>query len=138
MSDDKTLLERWHDESEEYRKAYAREGLILDVTEQIWEALNRKGWNQAKLAEALGVTASYVSQLLNGSRNMTLRTLSDIVYALGHEICLRIHEKDRRIEWHEEPQAVLLKQNLLPRLGLAGRIDPANQKNWSNPQELAA
>jgi len=39
--------------------------------------------NQTNLAKRMGATRGHVSQLLNGSRNMTLRTLADSCSALG-------------------------------------------------------
>ena len=38
---------------------------------------------KADLAKALGQSKAHVTQLLNGGRNMTLRTLSDIAYTMG-------------------------------------------------------
>jgi len=78
----KSDLEKWAEQSEEHSKAYAQEGLILDVTEAIWEMMDQTGIKKKDLAKKLGKSSAYITQLLNGSRNMTLRTLADIAYAL--------------------------------------------------------
>ncbi len=56
--------------------------LILDVTEMIVELMNERGVTRSELADRLGKTKGHISQLLSGSRNLTLRTLSDIFVAL--------------------------------------------------------
>jgi len=92
-------LEAWVNESDENRRLYAQEGLILSVTEEIWTAMNRRGLNKQQLAEHLGTGKSHVSQLLNGARNMTLRTLSDIAEALGQHIEIMFHNKEDEALW---------------------------------------
>lgn len=77
---------RTKDRSRELRQ----EQLILGVTEQIFESMQRQGITQRELADRLRKSKSYVSQLLNGSRNMTLRTLSDVCLALGVQPAMNI------------------------------------------------
>lgn len=77
---------RTKDRSRELRQ----EQLILDVTEQIFESMKRQGVTQRELADRLSKSKSYVSQLLNGSRNMTLRTLSDVCLALGVQPAIKV------------------------------------------------
>jgi transcriptional regulator with XRE-family HTH domain len=80
-----TKLEKWAEQSDEHARIYAQEGLILDVTEAIWEQMDKAGLKKKDLAKMLGKSPAYITQLLNGSRNMTLRTLSDIAYAMNIE-----------------------------------------------------
>ena len=67
----------------DFNRKVAQEKLILDVTESIFEVLEAQGKSKADLAKAMGRSNAYITQLLNGSRNMTLRTLSDIGFALN-------------------------------------------------------
>jgi transcriptional regulator with XRE-family HTH domain len=60
-----------------------QERLILDVTEMICELMNEAGVSRAELAARLGTSKSHVTQLLAGNRNFTIRTLSDVLVALG-------------------------------------------------------
>ncbi|WP_287963469.1 helix-turn-helix transcriptional regulator [Alcanivorax sp.] len=85
------FFEKWAQESVEHQRLLAEEEFILDVTENIWEEMERQGVNKTQLAERLGKSKAYVSQLLNGSRNMTLRTLADICFALEAEPKFSIH-----------------------------------------------
>lgn len=74
-------LETWLARGEN-RKLHAEEALILEVTEKLLEAMEKQQINQNELAARLGKSRAFVSQILNGSRNMTLRTLADICFAL--------------------------------------------------------
>ena len=60
-----------------------QEELILDVTIGISEAMDDRGVTKAELARRLDRTPSFVSQLLAGSRNLTLRTISDVAAAIS-------------------------------------------------------
>lgn len=92
-------LKKWLESSDENRRAFAQETLILQVTEAIWEALEKRRWSKKELADALHVSKSHVTQMLNGSRNMTLRTLSDITFSLGLQMKLRLCDKEEAIRW---------------------------------------
>lgn len=60
------------------------------VTEAIWQAMEEAGVNKADLASRMGATKGYISQVLGGSRNMTLRTLADICFALDRKPVFRM------------------------------------------------
>lgn len=64
-------------------RALAREKLIYNVTEDLLVLLEKVGVSKVELSRRLGRSRAYVSQLLDGSRNMTLGTLADICFALG-------------------------------------------------------
>ncbi|HEV8242928.1 MAG TPA: helix-turn-helix transcriptional regulator [Candidatus Polarisedimenticolia bacterium] len=69
----------------EYRRTYQDEKLILEVTESISEAMKQADVSRAELAEALGKSRAFVTQILTGSRNLTLRTWAGALTALGFE-----------------------------------------------------
>ena len=78
------FLDRWSGESEANAKLVAEELLIAEVTEAIWEAMENDGISKTELARRMGASKGYVSQVLSGSRNMTLRTLAVICADLIH------------------------------------------------------
>ena len=61
-----------------------QERLILDTTEQICAILNDQNISRKELAKRLGKSKSYISRILDGEKNITLRTLSDILSVLGY------------------------------------------------------
>ena len=70
----------------EGRRLFEQERLILDVTEQMCTVLEEEGISRATLAERLGKSKAYVSQLLDGRANMTLRTVADVFHAMGRSL----------------------------------------------------
>ncbi len=72
---------------ETFRRVYHQESLNLDITEAICGYMNERKITRKELADRLGKSKGFVSQVLNGSRNMTLKTLAEITYALGCKVC---------------------------------------------------
>ncbi|WP_444925429.1 transcriptional regulator [Microbulbifer sp. TRSA002] len=74
-----------HDESlsKAEERAFCREELIYNVTEDLLVIMEDMGVSKKELARRLGKSRSYVTQILSGSRNMTLGSFSDVCYVLG-------------------------------------------------------
>ena len=75
------LIGRLPYESEEMKFALQEE-LILEVTEAIAGLMQEKHMKKKDLAQRLGRSKGYITQLLNGRANMTLRTIADVFWAL--------------------------------------------------------
>jgi transcriptional regulator with XRE-family HTH domain len=73
----------------EFRREFAVEGFIADTAQVIWELMEQRNLKQADLARLLNKTPAFVSQLLNGKANMTVRTLAEVAYALGAKVSLK-------------------------------------------------
>jgi transcriptional regulator with XRE-family HTH domain len=67
-----------------------QEELILDATEALAQALRSSGLTQSELAARLGKTKGFVSQILGGGKNLTLRTLADVAGALGCKVQIQL------------------------------------------------
>jgi transcriptional regulator with XRE-family HTH domain len=67
----------------DYEQLLAQERLILDATEAVVVLLQEQNVSRQELARRIGKSKGFVSQLLSGERNMTLRTLADLGHALG-------------------------------------------------------
>ena len=78
-------------------KLFAQEGLLLAASEEIWRVMNRNLITKAELAKRIGCSRAHITMVLNGTRNMTLRTLSDIAKALGCDVAVRLkkHQNGR-------------------------------------------
>ncbi len=75
-------------ESPEFRKLYAIEGLVTEAGEFIARLMEERGVTKAELARRLGKSRAYITQMLSGSANLTIRTLAELAYALGAEVKL--------------------------------------------------
>ena len=56
------------------------------IAEQIDIVLKKKGWNQKRLAKALGKEESEISKWMSGMHNFTIKTIASIEVALGETI----------------------------------------------------
>lgn len=97
---------------DEGRKLYNREELIFDVTEAICEAMIQKRISKTKLAQLAGVCKSNITQLLSGDHNMTLATISDLLYALDSKMTISVVPLD--IEGFGDKVATLKKGQWVP------------------------
>lgn len=64
-------------------KLLAQEKLFMDVTEEIIYEMDKRGINKTDLAKSLGKSKSFITRILNGDHNMTLRTFSDVCFSIG-------------------------------------------------------
>ncbi|MEZ2758917.1 helix-turn-helix domain-containing protein [Providencia vermicola] len=91
-----------HELPEDEKKKILYERLVFNVTEDILIAMEDAGITQHKLANILGKSKSFVSQILNGKRNMTLRTLSNICFALDLKPTINIYDVNNVNVSHEK------------------------------------
>ncbi len=88
------------------RRRYAQNSLIVDTAIAINKALETAQVSQKDLAGRLGRSEGYVSQVLSGGGNLTLRTLADFAHGLGFvvDIAFRAASSasgcDSRPSWH--------------------------------------
>jgi len=86
----------------EFRRLLSQEELILEVTETLCGLLETEKISRKELADRLGKSKGFVSQLLNGGRNLTLRTVADILHVLGYKVSLtpqKIRQESNVIEF---------------------------------------
>lgn len=71
--------------------------IVEDFQENLVTLLKRKGMNQSELARKMGVTPSYVCQLLNGHTEPGIRVLERIANAIGVSACSLIQKKREKV-----------------------------------------
>lgn len=86
MKGRKTDYETFEAGEVEDRRALRREELILEVTEALCKALDEGHVTRSQLARRLGKSPAFVTQILAGGRNLTLKSLADVADALGARI----------------------------------------------------
>lgn len=77
------------------KRLYEQEKLLFDATELISKLMERENISRSALAERLGKSKAYVTQVLRGQANMTLRTLADLMHAMGYSIKLAASHPQR-------------------------------------------
>ncbi len=97
-------------EQPEFRKLYAIEGLVTQAGEFIAGLMEQQKVSRAELARRLGKSRAYVTQMLSGARNLTVRTLAEAAYALGVEVKLEAVPLEAERRRQKSPEARAKRQ----------------------------
>lgn len=71
------------------RRLFEQESLSFEAAELISTLLQEQKVSKAELAKRIGKSKAFVTQLLSGSRNMTMHTFADLAFALGFKVELK-------------------------------------------------
>ncbi len=82
------MLDKYRDDFE-----FRLEELILDFTEKIVQKMREQDISRAELARRLGVSRAFVTKLLNGNPNLTIKTMMSIADVLGCDLNIDIYPK---------------------------------------------
>jgi transcriptional regulator with XRE-family HTH domain len=80
----KSLVEQYVQDPRHMR-LFQQERAIYEVTTLIEETMDAERVTRAELAKKLGKGKSWVTQLLDGEGNKTIRTVADALAVLGYE-----------------------------------------------------
>lgn len=78
----------------ENKSSYIAEELLLQVTEKIVELLIQKKMTRTELSAKMKVSKPYITKILNGNENLTLKTLVNIAHALDTKICIQFEKNN--------------------------------------------
>ena len=88
---------------------YQFESTIVNLTEQICEIMETEGISRADLARRLGKSRAWVTKVLHGDRNLTLKTITEVLWELGYKSSIQT-EPRLDIPANLEHDHVLVKQ----------------------------
>lgn len=74
----------------EFRKMLAVETLVVTASDVIARLMSAQNLSKADVARRLGKSRPWVTQLLNGKANVTVRTLAEVAFELGGEVKLDV------------------------------------------------
>ncbi len=97
----KTLVEQFV-ENESNMRLYQQERAIYEVTELIESVMAEQGITRSQLAAKMGQSKGWITQLLDGEKNKTIRTIADVFAVLGREFCAG--QRPIRIQKHSPAQ----------------------------------
>lgn len=72
---------------------FRTEEVIIEFTEKVVAAMRERDMSRVELAQRLGVSKSFVTKLLNGNPNLTIRTMVSLAAALGCELLVDIQPR---------------------------------------------
>jgi transcriptional regulator with XRE-family HTH domain len=100
---------------------YLAEGISLDISLQVSRAIRASGLTRKDLAERLGVSQPYVSQILGGPTNLTILTLCKLAVALGLRPSIRLDWRDLRgVTAESSPLSAAFLTRMLDASGVSG------------------
>lgn len=97
-----TDYELFEQSSDSNRRLLCEEGLILEVTEAISMVMQEEDITKAQLAIRMGRTKGFITQILSGSRNLTLRTLAAVADALEYRVTIMVSKDRHRMSASDE------------------------------------
>ncbi len=62
---------------------YNRARVTEEASYGIWQLMQEQGVTRSELAKRIGKRRSFVTKVLSGDHNFTIRTLADMYWALG-------------------------------------------------------
>jgi len=77
------------------RRVFEQERLVVNVTNSLVDVMQQLEVSRAELARRLDCSRAYVTQLLAGTRNMTLHTLADMAWALSRRATFGLGDLER-------------------------------------------
>ncbi len=89
-------LEKWYKEKlREFRDDvdFMTETAIIDFTEKIVNKMQKMGMSRSDLADKLGVSKPFITKVLNGNPNLTIRSMVAISHALDCDLNLEMCPK---------------------------------------------
>ena len=82
-----------------YQSAYFKE----TFSDELWQAMENRGFNQAKFAEQAGVSKQFLTKVFKGG-NCTMETIVKLAYALNFRAHIHLTPKNVGCEWiHQIP-----------------------------------
>jgi transcriptional regulator with XRE-family HTH domain len=81
------------------------ESALATAQATVCNAIKRAGISRTELARRMGIGPSYVSRVLGGSHNLTIKTFSRAMAACGYELDFFGSAKERRAntDWYRRP-----------------------------------
>lgn len=83
-------------------EAFILEGKLLELSEQICIQLEDLNWSKKDLAQKMNVSQAFVTKLLNGKNNYTLKTLVKVAKTINLNINIRFEKEDEQKESLQE------------------------------------
>ena len=96
-------------QNDDFRQIYEEERLVSEFTQALSDLMEEQDMNRAELAQILECSKSYISQLLNGNKNISLRNVAKVLYKLGKRMSIEVldWENDLNLIGEEKKCAIL-------------------------------
>lgn len=83
---------------------YELEWLLLDIEEALHTSMETQGITRSELADRLGTSRAFITKLLGGQENLTLKTLVRVANALEMKVDAKFVPRERAANVAKKPQ----------------------------------
>jgi len=90
------------EKDKDLKKLYLEERLILRVTNVISGCMEEQKVKKVDLAERVGCSKGYITQILDGTANLTLKTISNVLFELGSTLTVKAESIKELVEGKRE------------------------------------
>lgn len=139
-SDTRPWLDRQLD-SVEARREFEVERFVQEMTAALASAIEDSSLSQTEVAQKLGKSGAFVSQVLSGRRNCTMRTLAEVAWAANArlEVSWSVSQPSvSAVESLQQSSVIALKRFSFQPLLHAGVAAPGSAHELSDSEEVAA
>ena len=126
--------------------AYWVEKATIDFVSDLYEQLEKKNLSKADFARLIGKSKAYVTKVLSGEENFTIKTMVKLSRALGSHLHLNIYDKPQALSWQgvtqvkkrvAAPQPVFI-QNFVGEVAAGINVLNPKEKRENETTALAA
>jgi transcriptional regulator with XRE-family HTH domain len=122
-------------EDPEFRRLLSVEALVAEASEVIARLMDEQNISKADLARRMNKSRAWVTQLLSGSANMTVRTLAELAYTLGAEVKLQAQPPSWKVSGtplgaDHTPEALGRKMKTPQPIRLLARQPLESSRSW--------
>ena len=100
---------------QEQSAIFWEEMAIIGFTEAVLERMESAGISKKDLAERMNVSAAYITKLMGGSNNFTLRTMVNIARSLGSELHFDLRKPLGMVNWQKYNAVIPCEAMVMPR-----------------------
>lgn len=69
------------------------------ISDQIAEYMGVHGISKSALASKMGTSKAFISKVLSGDANLTIKTISKILFAIGAKPEVKVVDRDNQVKW---------------------------------------
>ena len=80
-------------DEQEREKLVAQEKVLFMAADAIYQAIQEQQIGKSELAELVGKKPAFITRVLKGDHNITLKTLAELAAALNREVVVQLKEK---------------------------------------------
>ena len=75
---------------------------ILDFTEDLYRLMQEKKITKSELARRIKTSPAYITKVLRGNANFTLKTMIRLTRAVGGNLHIQVAPDEREVQWIED------------------------------------